>query len=571
MADRRPMAFMSYAHIDDRLNRGYLTEFCECLSGEVCLHLGEEFPIFMDRKNIKWGDSWKKRIEESIDGTTFFIPIISPGFFKSQFCRNELTLFLERERKLERDDLILPIYLIDTPLLNDKIKKNQDKLAQTIASRQYADWRGLRFEDLGSGAVRRALAELAAHIRNALDSIPPSSKDNDPNVETTAPVHHETRPNTDAIERESDRRKPIPEMPIVVVDQMHRGNFTTISQAIKEADPGSRILVHSGIYDEGLILDKALEIVGDGNLGDVVVRAEGRNVVLFKAARGKIANLVLKQIGEEKSYGASFDLAAFWASLFLGRFAQTDKYCININQGVLELVECEIFGISTGCVAIGGKASPKIRGNKIHGGKIGIYVNNKGQALVEDNDIFGNAFSAIAIAGKACNPTIRHNKIHDGNAGIGIIRGQGLIEDNDIFGNVSEGITIHGAGNPTILGNKIHEGKSSGISGANLPFPMEGNKIQKDKKYEIFLSEKGQGLIEDNDIFGNAYNGIIIFDSWSPIVRGNRINKNTYYAISIQNKGAGFIENNDLRDNQRGAWNISDDSKDLVKRSGNQE
>ena len=280
---------------------------------------------------------------------------------------------------------------------------------------------------------------------------------------------------------------------------------------------------------------------------------------------------MLKQIGEEKSYGASFDLAAFWASLFLGRFAQTDKYCININQGVLELVECEIFGISTGCVAIGGKASPKIRGNKIHGGKIGIYVNNKGQALVEDNDIFGNAFSAIAIAGKACNPTIRHNKIHDGNAGIGIIRGQGLIEDNDIFGNVSEGITIHGAGNPTILGNKIHEGKSSGISGANLPFPMEGNKIQKDKKYEIFLSEKGQGLIEDNDIFGNAYNGIIIFDSWSPIVRGNRINKNTYYAISIQNKGAGFIENNDLRDNQRGAWNISDDSKDLVKRSGNQE
>ncbi|MBP7070331.1 MAG: right-handed parallel beta-helix repeat-containing protein [Methanothrix sp.] len=480
MADRKPMAFMSYAHIDDRLNRGYLTEFCECLSGEVCLHLGEEFPIFMDRKDIKWGDSWKKRIEESIDGTTFLIPIISPGFFKSQNCRNELNLFLERERELERDDLILPIYLIDTPLLNDKIKKNQDKLAQTIASRQYADWRGLRFEDLGTGAVRRELSKLAAHIRNALDSMPPSSRDHEPAVETPAPVHHETRPYIDASENKVEER-PKPEMPTVVVDQWHRGDYTTISQAIKEADPGSRILVHSGIYDEGLILDKPLCIVGDGNLGDVVIRAEGKDAILFKAARGRVENLVLQQIGGGNFYG------------------------VDIQQGLLEIEGCDITSNSLSCVAIHGKAFPKLRGNKIHDGEsAGIFVYENGQ---------------------------------------------GLIEDNEIFGNANAGISIKEAGNPTVRRNRIHDGKASGI----------------------FIYENGQGLIEDNDIFGNTLTGIEIKKAGNPTVRGNRINKNAYNAVYIHDKGAGIIEKNDLRDNKQGAWDISRDSKNLVKRFGNQE
>jgi len=526
MAEQRPMAFMSYAHVDDKFNKGYLTEFCQCLSGEVCLHLGEDFPIFLDRKDIKWGDSWKKKIEDSIDGTTFLIPIITPGFFKSKYCRDELTRFLKRETELGRDDLILPIYLIDTPLLDDEIRRNLDELALTISSRQHADWRGLRFENLDSGAVRRALSELAAHICNALDSIPPSSKDYEPKVETPAPVHHETRPYTDASEKESERRKQGSKMPTVVVDQRYRGDFTTISQAIKEADLGSRILVHSGVYDEGLILDKPLVIVGDGNLGDVTVRAEGKDALSFKAASGRVSNLVLQQTGG-------------------GEFSGVDS-----GQGVLELEGCDISGSFHVGVAIHGKAFPKLRGNKIHDGKAsGIYVYENGQGLIEDNDISGNALANIAIM-EAGNPIVRRNKIHDGKAsGIYVYEnGQGLIEENDIFGNAFSGIDISKAGNPTVRRNKIHDGKSAGIN----------------------VSENGQGLIEDNDIFVNALTGIEIREASNPTVRGNRINKNVYEAVYVHDKGAGIIEDNDLRDN-KDAWYISDDSKDLVKRSGNQE
>jgi cobaltochelatase CobT len=77
------MAFMSYAHFANEHDKGYLTEFCKRLSGEVQLLLGEEFPIFQDREDIEWGELWKGRINDSLNSTTFLITIITPGFLRA--------------------------------------------------------------------------------------------------------------------------------------------------------------------------------------------------------------------------------------------------------------------------------------------------------------------------------------------------------------------------------------------------------------------------------------------------------------------------------------------------------
>jgi cobaltochelatase CobT len=95
----KPAAFFSYVHFDDETDGGRLTEFRKRLSAEVRVQTGEEFPIFQD-KDLKWGENWKKRIDESLDSTTFFIPVITPSFFNSQPCLDELERFLEREKKL---------------------------------------------------------------------------------------------------------------------------------------------------------------------------------------------------------------------------------------------------------------------------------------------------------------------------------------------------------------------------------------------------------------------------------------------------------------------------------------
>src|ERR1700684_2590722 len=80
-------------------------------------------------------------------------------------CRAELERFLARERELGRQDLILPVYYVSTPQLDDPLLRDADELARVVASRQLADWRELRFEPFTSPGVRRAVGQLAARVR----------------------------------------------------------------------------------------------------------------------------------------------------------------------------------------------------------------------------------------------------------------------------------------------------------------------------------------------------------------------------------------------------------------------
>jgi cobaltochelatase CobT len=183
-----PIGFLSYVRDDDEHEEGRLSEISRRLSGEVRIQSGKPFPIFHDKTNIAWGQQWLERIENSLDAVTFLIPVITPAFFESEQCISELLGFLGRERKLGRNDLILQIHYLDCPILRDKqrmpdypledviagrlVEKEwrrlRHPLAKKMASRQYEDWRELRFEPLAGPEIRRKLAEMAAQILQAL-------------------------------------------------------------------------------------------------------------------------------------------------------------------------------------------------------------------------------------------------------------------------------------------------------------------------------------------------------------------------------------------------------------------
>ena len=165
-------AFLSYTHFDDEQNRGQLTILRKHLAAEVRTHTGQPFVIFQDRDSIGWGEQWEQRIDHVLsDEATLLIPIVTPSFFTSEPCRKELRLFLERERRLGRNDLIRPIYYVDCPGLNRTSDQEGDELVKVIASRQNTDWRKLRHSSLTTKAARTKLAELAVQIRDALGSI----------------------------------------------------------------------------------------------------------------------------------------------------------------------------------------------------------------------------------------------------------------------------------------------------------------------------------------------------------------------------------------------------------------
>jgi hypothetical protein len=169
---RHPAAFLSYARFDDRHEKGRITQFRERLSGEVRMQSGGEFEIFQDHNDIAWGEPWKQRIDESLDAVTFLIPILTPGFFNSAPCRDEFERFLDREQKLGSNDLILPVYWVDCPILGDETKLESDVVVRTIHGRQYADWRPLRFKSHNSPQFGRTFASLAYQILQSIGRAP---------------------------------------------------------------------------------------------------------------------------------------------------------------------------------------------------------------------------------------------------------------------------------------------------------------------------------------------------------------------------------------------------------------
>jgi parallel beta-helix repeat protein len=272
------------------------------------------------------------------------------------------------------------------------------------------------------------------------------------------------------------------EQPTRVVDAFYRGNHLTLTEALQAARPGERILVRPGVYQEGIVIDKPVEIIGDGDLRDVVIEAKDKNIVLFRTTMGRIANLTLRETGG----------SGIW-------------YGVDIAQGRLLLEGCDITSQRGACVSIHDGADPRLLRNRIHNGE-------RGGVYVYDN-------------------------------------GQGTLEDNEIFGNARVGVRIRTGGNPTLRRNRIHDGEQGGV----------------------YVYDNGQGTLEDNEIFGNALAGVEITTGANPTLRRNRISKNEYQGITVHEGVSGVFEGNDLRGNKKGAWYISSDCQDKVKRERNLE
>lgn len=178
MPDPQPKGFLSYTHMDDEYFGGYITEFRKMLENSVRVTSGvRSFELFQDSEGIVIGANWRKRLSEAIDESSFLVPMLTPLYFSSQPCRDEMTEFLEHERSLGRDDLMLPLYFVSSPKLEKPEEQAKDPLAVEVAKRQVYDWREQALVPLKKVSSKKAMLELAGQIAERIQSAPASGVD----------------------------------------------------------------------------------------------------------------------------------------------------------------------------------------------------------------------------------------------------------------------------------------------------------------------------------------------------------------------------------------------------------
>jgi parallel beta-helix repeat protein len=290
-----------------------------------------------------------------------------------------------------------------------------------------------------------------------------------------------------------------------------------ISEIISQAAPGSRILVAPGTYRDQIVLDKPIELIAQGPVGEVCIESHTTNCIQAQTEFAIVRGFTIRNRCRAWGYRSN---------------------AIDILLGQVVLEDCDISSDSLDCVAIrGANAHPIIRRCRIHnGGEFGILIYEQGQATIEHCEIFANTCAGIAIK-QGANPTVRNCQIYNGlQSGIMVDKfGQGLIENCDIFNNHKSGIQIGEGAHLTARQCRVHDGDFNGIYAHHL----------------------AQGTFENCDIFANSHDGVAVVDGSSVTIKNCRVDRNRLHGISVKNSGRGTIENCNLTANGQGAWEIA--------------
>jgi energy-coupling factor transporter ATP-binding protein EcfA2 len=180
--ERRPEAspavpqriFLSFARSDnvtigsDGSGLGWVDAFHRALLVRLKQVVGRGVDIWRDSK-IDGNETLTSTLEAAIRGSGFFIPILSPSYANSEWCRRELELFLNM---IEDDGIqggnisrVIPVYRLP---LSERIGLGT-LLDDVVGYKFYAEWRGTPMEfDPQSKEFLIAINELAYNLSSAL-------------------------------------------------------------------------------------------------------------------------------------------------------------------------------------------------------------------------------------------------------------------------------------------------------------------------------------------------------------------------------------------------------------------
>src|SRR5262249_13947629 len=100
------------------------------------------------------------------------------------------------------------------------------------------------------------------------DPTPPAAAVQNPPAAEPAPVPAPPAPPAMA-------PAPPPETRNIVVCAAGQGHYRTLREALQKAQPGAVIRVRPGLYRESLVLDREVQLLGDGPSADVIVEGDG--------------------------------------------------------------------------------------------------------------------------------------------------------------------------------------------------------------------------------------------------------------------------------------------------------
>lgn len=380
-----------------------------------------------------------------------------------------------------------------------------------------------------------------------------------------AAVASSSVPRPTAVPVVSQPVKPTVALPItgntIVVDQAGAGNYYSVREALEHARANMRILVRPGYYHEQLVLDKPVEIIGEGPVEQIILAYTDASCLLMQTDTALVRGLTIRGREQQTRQFSTIDIAVGRLLLKACDISSDAQVCIHVHnaeaepliqqckihdcrgdalyfsagaQGMVE--DCALYNNKGSALVITDRANPLIKLCKAYqGASNGLYIYDHGKGRIEECSFSAFSWSALAIE-EGGDPTVWRCALHDGRgSGLYVAKGgRGTITECEMYRNAQAGVVIVEHGNPLIQQCKIYDGQQSGV----------------------YIHSQGKGTLEDCEIFENTDSGVMIGKGGLPQISTCWLHDNRKYGVVATIEAGGSIENCRLQNNWKGAWDL---------------
>lgn len=157
--------FISYCHENNLQHE--VDHLNNALYHSVRTATAFDIKIFQDTRSLRTGDKFNEVIKEEITKSSIFIAVISPSYFKSEYCMRELKEYLKLIKGKNNTKLLLPVYFIDIKddiIKSENFSKESQILHKRVLKFNYDDWRDIRKSCLKSKKYSSAITSLSNRI-----------------------------------------------------------------------------------------------------------------------------------------------------------------------------------------------------------------------------------------------------------------------------------------------------------------------------------------------------------------------------------------------------------------------
>ncbi|MCK4443904.1 MAG: right-handed parallel beta-helix repeat-containing protein, partial [Thermoplasmata archaeon] len=285
------------------------------------------------------------------------------------------------------------------------------------------------------------------------------------------------------------------------------GNYTTIQSAIDDAGAGNTVFVYKGKYLENVIVDKPLNLTGEGRNTTLIDGSGTGDVVYISANWVNVTGFTI----------ANSDLGATDSGIKLwhGGNSSISNSSISANNGNgVYIVKSENNTISSNVVSLNGR--------------YGIFQDESRNNTIVDNEIFSNNFGIRIEQSSNCNMSRNTARSNDG---VLLFNSDGNYIVGNSFSNGWVGISLGNSDGNLIIKNNASSNGGNGIQLSNSNNNHIGNNtFSWNGFYGVYFDSSNDNTIVDNTISSNIIRGIHLTVSTNNRIYHNNIINNTNQA-----------------------------------------